>query len=171
VNFGKVCEGGKCHGTGRDLTWTSPWSYRCSSHYGFIVIIEYAHRWVPLVNESMQCVRFNMSQIRLTIIILHGRLFRKCIFLPKWLTWKTNGTFRKCSSRAFQWMVMSVCFSTVLINFVRKFLCPALGDRSYHQSYPIKIVKEHSKLFKEIEIETRFFILARFIPEFPKSNL
>jgi hypothetical protein len=31
--------------------------------------------------------------------------------LPReWLNWKTNGTIRRCSSIAFQWMVMSVCF-------------------------------------------------------------
>jgi hypothetical protein len=54
----------------------------------------------------------------------------------KWLNQKTNGTIRKCSSRAFQRMVMSVCFDN--LKFVGQFLCPALGDRSRH---PISVLK------------------------------
>jgi hypothetical protein len=41
--------------------------------------------------------------------------------------WKTNGDNRKCSSRAFQWMVM---VSTIL-----KYFCAPLGDRNHHQSF------------------------------------
>jgi hypothetical protein len=33
--------------------------------------------------------------------------------IRKWIFQKTNGTIRKCSSRAFQWMVMSVCFDNL----------------------------------------------------------
>jgi hypothetical protein len=51
---------------------------------------------------------------------------------PKWVDWKTNGTIRKCSSRAFQWMVMSVGFDN--LKYLREFLCPAFDDRSHHQS-------------------------------------
>jgi hypothetical protein len=39
---------------------------------------------------------------------------------------KSNGTLIKYSSRAFQWMVMSVCFDNR--KFWGQFLCPALGD-------------------------------------------
>jgi hypothetical protein len=35
------------------------------------------------------------------------------------------------SSRASQWMVMSLCFDN--LKFVGQFLCPALGDRRHHQ--------------------------------------
>jgi hypothetical protein len=44
----------------------------------------------------------------------------------------TNGAIRKCFSRAFQWMVMSVGFDN--LKYFGQFLCPALGDRSHHQS-------------------------------------
>jgi hypothetical protein len=39
---------------------------------------------------------------------------QKMYFVPKngWIQ-KTNGAIRKCSSRAFQWMVMSVCFNNL----------------------------------------------------------
>jgi hypothetical protein len=55
-------------------------------------------------------------------------------FLPrKWLNRRTNGTIRKCSSRHFQWMVMSVYFDNL------KFLRPTLGDRSRHQSVALSL--------------------------------
>jgi hypothetical protein len=43
-----------------------------------------------------------------------------------------NGIIRKCSSRAFQWMVMSVRFDN--LKFFGQFLWLALDDRSHHQS-------------------------------------
>jgi hypothetical protein len=58
------------------------------------------------------------------------RKIQKMHFPPQnWLNRKTSGTIRKCSSRAFQWMVMSVCSDN--LKFFWQFLCPALGD---HQS-------------------------------------
>jgi hypothetical protein len=41
---------------------------------------------------------------------------------------KTNGTIRKCSSRTFQWMVMSVGFKN------HKNMCLTLFGRNCHQS-------------------------------------
>jgi hypothetical protein len=57
--------------------------------------------------------------------------FRKCISLPefirnwieKWLNW--NGAIRKCSSRSFQWLVMSVFFNN--LKLFGQFLCPPLA--------------------------------------------
>jgi hypothetical protein len=64
--------------------------------------------------------------------------------------WKTNGTIRKCSPRAFQWMVMSVCFDNR--KFWVQFLCPTLGDQSHHQSLKnVKNVK--NKTFCECQVK------------------
>jgi hypothetical protein len=44
-------------------------------------------------------------------------------FLPgKWLNQKTTGTNRKCSSRAFQWMVMSVGFKFYIFSSIEGIL-------------------------------------------------
>jgi hypothetical protein len=43
----------------------------------------------------------------------------------------SNIAIRKCSSRDFQWMVMSVGDNLKIFG---QFLCPAFGDRSHHQS-------------------------------------
>jgi hypothetical protein len=51
------------------------------------------------------------------------------------LNQKTNGTIRKCSPRAFRWMVMSVGYNNP--KFVGQFLCPTLGDRSRPQSFKV----------------------------------
>jgi hypothetical protein len=55
---------------------------------------------------------------------LRTEVWEKCVFLSK-----NIGTIRKCSSRAFLWMVMSVGFKSFW-----QFLYPTLGDRSHHQS-------------------------------------
>jgi hypothetical protein len=63
------------------------------------------------------------------------RKTQKIHFLQKCLNKKVNGTIRKCSSRAFQWMVMSLCFDN--LKFFGQFLwlvSPSLGDQSRHQS-------------------------------------
>jgi hypothetical protein len=57
---------------------------------------------------------------------------------------KSNGIKRKYSSRAFQWMVISVCFDN--LNFVGQFLFPTLGDRSHHQSLMLLPFADHSIL-------------------------
>jgi hypothetical protein len=46
-------------------------------------------------------------------------------FPLKWLNRKTNGTVRKCSSRTFRWMVMSVGFDN-LISYLGNFCIPHL---------------------------------------------
>jgi hypothetical protein len=56
---------------------------------------------------------------------------------PKLVNRKSNCTIRKCSSRAFQWMVMLVCFDN--LKYFDNFCVTALCDRSHHQS--IKRVK------------------------------
>jgi hypothetical protein len=50
---------------------------------------------------------------------LYHQLFKENSENPLWLNWKTNGTIRKCSSGAFQWMVIFVCFrqSEILGSF------------------------------------------------------
>jgi hypothetical protein len=58
------------------------------------------------------------------------------MYCQKWVNWKTNVTTRKCLSRAFQWMFMSLYFDN--LKLFGQFLCPALGDRSHHQSLRVK---------------------------------
>jgi hypothetical protein len=59
-----------------------------------------------------------------SLACLRTDLLREKMHFPrKWVNQKPNGTMRKCSSRAFQWMVMSVGFDNNL-KFFGQFLCP-----------------------------------------------
>jgi hypothetical protein len=65
----------------------------------------------------------------------------------KWVKQRTNGTIRKCSSRALQWMVMSVCSDN--LNFLGQFPC---------QKSP-SVLKE----LKENQLEYYFSLKTSFI--------
>jgi hypothetical protein len=64
--------------------------------------------------------------------VFREKKIRKCISPENGWNEEYNGTIRKCSSRAFQWMVMWVCF--VNLKFFEQFLCPTFGDFCHHQS-------------------------------------
>jgi hypothetical protein len=59
------------------------------------------------------------------------RKIQKMHFSPdNELNRKTKGNNRKCSSIAFQWMVMWFQYVTTILKYFGQFLCPALGDKS-----------------------------------------
>jgi hypothetical protein len=68
---------------------------------------------------------------------------------------KTNGIIRKYSSRAFQRMVMSVCFDNP--KYFGAFLFSALGDRSHRQCFSGMIEAQQIKVKKV----TRLLVLNR----------
>jgi hypothetical protein len=59
---------------------------------------------------------------------------------------KINGTIRKCSSRAFQWMVMSVRFDN--LDLFGQFLCAALVTEA------VVLVTEAAALMTEAAISS-----------------
>jgi hypothetical protein len=74
---------------------------------------------------------------------------RKCIFPPENGNRKTNGTIRKCSSSAFQWMVMIVCFNN--LKFLQFLPCVASlvshiqSLKSYSAAHLVLVLR-HSSL-------------------------
>jgi hypothetical protein len=71
-----------------------------------------------LANVNVMCREaktlsiYGLSSLRTEVTCIWEK-FRKCFFSLKMRNRKTNGTIRTCSSRAFQWMVMSVCFDNL----------------------------------------------------------
>jgi hypothetical protein len=78
-------------------------------------------------NTVIDCTTIVMKII-VNAITLRSKVVWENVFPWQWSNRETNGTIRKCSSSAFQWMVISLGFDN--LNFLGKFLCPALGERS-----------------------------------------
>jgi hypothetical protein len=95
----------------------------------------HAHNW-PLI-AWLKLLRRGHLMVEWPVDWDFLRKIQKMYFsLPK-LNRKTNGTIRKCCSRAFQWVVMSVYSDN--LKFFGQFLCPALGYRNHHQFWKRRV--------------------------------
>jgi hypothetical protein len=92
------------------------------------------------------------------------KISENAFFHRKWLVEKTIGTIRKCSSRAFRWMVMSVGFDN--LNFLCNFCVPhqsVLKDLIYLSSKMTWIIfsdgkgREKAEIFYGSHFRTFFF--------------
>jgi hypothetical protein len=110
-------------------------------------------------------------------LTLQGRRFfekhsENAFFPWKWLNKKTNasnGTIRKCSSRAFQSMVTSVGVDN--LKFWGQFLCPPIGGRSYHQSLRSTVCHSRGRLCHALTIWHCFIHVCRaFVLPTPQPN-